>query len=230
MPFGQDVLTRAAALSVMVTGEFVEIYISLASVLGALLVGAISPGPSFVLVARTSMVVSRADGLLMAIGMGVGGVMFAILVLAGLRAVLDNVSWLYIAIKIFGGGYLIYLAVIIWRGAKEPVVMSGSEKDLPSTAFKSFMLALVTQISNPKAVVIYGSIFAALLPPDMPLFAILALPFLVFLVETGWYTVVAITLSTKSTTTAYLNAKTVIDRTASTLMGTLGIKILFDTR
>jgi threonine/homoserine/homoserine lactone efflux protein len=50
-----------------------ETILSLSSVLGALLIGAISPGPSFVLVARTAMVVSRIDVLSTAIGMGVGG-------------------------------------------------------------------------------------------------------------------------------------------------------------
>jgi len=53
-----------------------ELVYSLASVLGALLIGAISPGPSFVLVARTSMAASRIDGLFSAIGMGIGGVVF----------------------------------------------------------------------------------------------------------------------------------------------------------
>ncbi len=198
--------------------------------MGVLLIGAISPGPSFVLVARTSIAVSRADGLYMAIGMGVGGVIFSVLVLAGLRAVLDSVPWLYIALKVFGGIYLLYLAIQIWRGAKEPVVMSSFEKDSPDTAMKSFMLALITQVSNPKAVVIYGSIFAALLPQDMPLFAILALPVLVFLVEAGWYTIVAVTLSSKSSANLYLKAKAPIDQTASIVMGALGLKLLFDAK
>ncbi len=206
-----------------------ELYISLASVLGALLIGAISPGPSFVLVARTSIAVSRTDGLYMAIGMGIGGVIFSVLVLAGLQAILASVPWLYMALKLFGGLYLMYLAVRIWLEAKQPVVISSDEKDLPGTAMKSFLMALLTQISNPKAVVIYGSIFAALLPPDMPLFAILALPFLVFLVEAGWYTIVAITLSSKSSTVIYLNSKAAIDRAASMVMGTLGLKLVSET-
>ncbi len=207
-----------------------EIYLSLASILGALLIGAISPGPSFVLVARTSIAVSRADGLYMAIGMGIGGVIFAVLVLAGLHAVLTSVPWLYMTLKLFGGLYLMYLAVQIWRGAKESVVISSVEENLPKTAMKSFLLALFTQISNPKAVVIYGSIFAALLPRDMPLFAVLALPFLVFLVEAGWYTIVAITLSSKSSTILYLSLKSTIDRAASMVMGALGLKLLSEAR
>jgi len=210
----------------MALGGTMEIFISFASILGALLIGALSPGPSFVLVARTSITVSRADGLYMAIGMGIGGVIFSILFLAGLRTVLDSAPWLYTALKVVGGIYLIYLALEFWRGAKEPVVLSSNLDKLPNTALKSFLLALFTQLSNPKAVVIYGSIFAALLPKDMPLFAILLLPIFVFLVEAGWYAIVAFTLSTAPWTIIYLNSKASIDRVASVVMGGLGFKLL----
>jgi len=42
-------------------------------ILGALLIGAISPGPSFVLVSRIAITASRLDGFAAALGMGLGG-------------------------------------------------------------------------------------------------------------------------------------------------------------
>ena len=50
---------------------------ALLSILGTIAVGAMSPGPSFVLVVRTSAAVSRRDGLAAALGMGIGGLSFA---------------------------------------------------------------------------------------------------------------------------------------------------------
>lgn len=207
-----------------------ELIISLGSVLGALLIGAISPGPSFVLVARTAMVVSRIDGLSTAIGMGVGGVIFSVLVLFGLQVVLASVPWLYLALKLAGGLYLIYIAAKIWRGAKEPIVISSTEEGLPQAATKSFLLGLFTQMSNPKTAVVYGSIFAALLPNNLPLSAILTLPFLVFLIEAGWYSVVALMLSSASSRATYLRSKMHIDRIAGGVMGLLGLKLLTAAR
>ena len=207
-----------------------EIYFSLAGVLGVLLIGAISPGPSFVIVARTSIAVSRIDGLFMALGMGVGGALFSILVLAGLHALLASVPWFYLLLKIAGGLYLIYLAIQMWFGANKPIVIKRDEGEIPKTALKSFLLALFTQLSNPKAVVIYGSVFAALLPQELSLSATLVLPLLVFLVEAGWYTVVAVTLSSKSSTMMYLNFKASIDRIASVVMGSLGLKLISEAK
>ena len=54
------------------------------AILGTILLGAISPGPSFVVVARTAAAASRRDGLATALGMGVGGLVFASAALLGL--------------------------------------------------------------------------------------------------------------------------------------------------
>lgn len=59
--------------------------LSLLGIAGAMAVGAMSPGPSFVMVARTA-VASRSDGLAAALGMGAGGLAFSIAALAGLKA------------------------------------------------------------------------------------------------------------------------------------------------
>ena len=45
----------------------------LLGIAGALAVGVVSPGPSFVMVARTAVSLSRIEGVAAAFGMGVGG-------------------------------------------------------------------------------------------------------------------------------------------------------------
>ncbi|TIU35307.1 MAG: LysE family translocator, partial [Mesorhizobium sp.] len=47
------------------------------SILGVFLLGAMSPGPSFVVVSRIAVAGERTDGLAAAIGMGIGGFIFA---------------------------------------------------------------------------------------------------------------------------------------------------------
>ncbi|HEY0720348.1 MAG TPA: LysE family translocator [Gammaproteobacteria bacterium] len=206
-----------------------EVTLSLASVLGALLIGAISPGPSFVLVARTAMAISRIDALFVAVGMGLGGVFFSVAALLGLQALLVHVPWLYLTLKFAGGLYLVYLALRIWRGARQPITLPDTPQ-LSTTARKSLLLGLVTQLSNPKTAIVYGSIFAALLPQHLPPAATLALPLLVFLVETGWYSIVALALSSAALQNAYLRSKHHVDRVAGGVMALLGLKLLAATR
>ncbi|MBP2290551.1 LysE family translocator [Azospirillum rugosum] len=201
--------------------------VALLSILGALTIGAMSPGPSFVLVARTSIAQSRRAGLAAALGMGVGGVVFAALALLGLHALLTQVGWLYLALKVAGGLYLIHLAVRIWRGAGEPIHVAESPADTAG-AGRAFWFALATQLSNPKTAIVYGSIFAALLPAAPPAWVLLTLPPAVFLIEAGWYAIVAVAFSAGRPRAAYLRSKGWIDRVAASVIGALGLRLALD--
>jgi threonine/homoserine/homoserine lactone efflux protein len=205
-----------------------ETAIAIASILGAIAIGAASPGPSFVLVARISVATSRRDGLMAALGMGVGGVAFAGLALIGLRAILAEVAWAYLALKVAGGIYLVYLGVRLWRGAAEPLQVNAGDARPTGSLWRSFLLALATQMSNPKAAVVYGGIFAALLPASPSTWLYALLPVGIFAVEAGWYTIVAYAFSAPRPRAAYLRSKTLIDRIAASVLGALGLRLIID--
>ena len=201
------------------------------AILGAILLGAISPGPSFVLVARTAVAVSRRDALATALGMGVGGLVFAGAALLGLMVVLASVPWLYLAIKVMGAAYLLYLALSLWKGANDPLATTdvrggGAARGL----FRSFGFGLATQLSNPKTAIWYASIFAAVLSADQPRgLAAVVLP-MIFAIEAGWYALVAVVFSSAGPRRGYLRLKPWIDRAAGGVMGLLGLKLLWEAR
>jgi threonine/homoserine/homoserine lactone efflux protein len=205
----------------------VGITLAVLGIAGAVALGAISPGPSFVLVARTAVAGSRANGLALALGMGAGGVLFAVAALLGLHVMLNSFPWMNLGLKLLGGAYLIFLGGLIWRGARRPLRLPETEAQTgPPAFFHSFGLGFLTQASNPKAVVIYASIFASLLPPEVPWSARFLLPLLIFLIEAGWYSVVALTLSTASPRALYLRAKVWIDRATGGVMVLLGVRLV----
>jgi len=202
--------------------------IAVLSILGTLAIGAMSPGPSFVVVVRASAALSRRDGLASALGMGVGGLAFAGLALAGLQALLMQVSWLYLVLKIAGGGYLCYLGYRIWRGAKVPLETGNGAKPAASGWRKSFAIAFATQISNPKTAIWYASVFAAFLPNPIPGWMFWTLLPLIFALEAGWYTIVALAFSASKPRALYLGAKLWIDRFAGGIVGALGGKLILE--
>ena len=203
-----------------------EMMFSLFLILGALLVGAASPGPSFVLIARIAMGTSRADGIAASVGMGIGGVIFSIMALLGLQAVLTNIPVLYVVFKVLGGLYLLYLGYRIWKCSTEPLNIANYNNKENSALGKSFLMGLTTQISNPKTAIVYGSIFAALLPENRPNTLYYLLPPLVFFVEAGWYLIVTLVLSTATPRAAYLRSKSLFDRIAAGVMASLGVKLV----
>ncbi len=96
------------------------------------------------LIARIAMGNSRKDGIAASIGMGIGGVIFSILALLGLHTVLTKIPTLYVALKLLGGMYLIYLAIRIWWSAKEPLQVSNEKGNAKSDLKKSFFVGLIT--------------------------------------------------------------------------------------
>src|SRR5215208_5941496 len=176
-----------------------EMTAAVLAIAGAISLGAMSPGPSFLMVARASIAASRADGLAAALGMGVGGVLFAVVALAGLHVVLIAVP---VADQALGAA---------------------------RTLLRSFWLGLATQVSNPKAAVVYASVFVSLLPAEIPLSVTLILPLVIFAIEAGWYATVALALSAPSPRAAYLRFKVWIDRAAGAVMAALGLRLILAT-
>jgi threonine/homoserine/homoserine lactone efflux protein len=200
----------------------------LVGIVAALAVGVVSPGPSFVMVARTAVAHSRGQALAAALGMGLGGLLFGAAALLGLQGVLLAVPTLYVALKVLGGLYLAYLGWCIWRGAKTAMQVDLQAHHKTSGAFtaRAVWLGFATQVSNPKTAIVYASVFAAFLPalPTLAFSAVLLLA--VFAVEALWYGLVALALSSAKPRNAYLGAKTLIDRIAGGVMMLLGAKLI----
>jgi threonine/homoserine/homoserine lactone efflux protein len=195
-------------------------------IFGAIVLGAMSPGPSLVYVSRIAMAQSRSHAVAAAFGMGLGGVTFAVAAVAGLGAVLHYAEWAYLGLKIVGGAYLLWLGIRMWlhagRTATAPeVVATGSYG-------RSLAASMLTQLSNPKAIVVYGSVFAALLPANPPLWLYLVIPPGIFLIETGWYLIVAFAFSMSRPRAIYARFSAWIDRLAGTVLGGLGAYFAID--
>jgi len=204
---------------------------SLAAIFGVLCVGTVSPGPSFVMVARTAVSSGQAEATAASLGMGIGGVIFAIAALAGLQALLLAVPTLYVVLKLAGGLYLAYLGMRIWRGAKEQLSVASEPATKREGSLLRFLIfGLGTQLSNPKTAIVYASVFATFLPHGVRFQSGVALVVMVFLLETSWYALVALVLSAEKPRKAYLRFKSLIDRVAGGVILLLGLKLASSAR
>lgn len=198
----------------------------LGSITLALMLGAISPGPTFIYVAKNSIAISRQHGLFTALGTGTGAALFGLLAVLGLQAVLLAVPSAYLMLKICGGIYLLWLAFKIIKHAKAP--MDSMDDGVQPMSYKqAYRLGLITQMSNPKIAIILASIFTALLPKEIPTYFYVVLPILCFFIDAGWYSLVAVALSAEGPRKVYLKFKAIFDRIAGGVMTLLGLKLIF---
>lgn len=201
-------------------------YSFLLAIAGVLFIGAMSPGPSFLVVAQNSLAKSRAHGLATAVGTGLGVAVFAILASLGVTTLIEKMPTLYLVFKLVGGLYLIYLAWRIWGGAKQPLPNQESSSVVVDSLFKSFLMGLATQTSNPKTALVIAGIFAAFMPAEPPQNTTVLIALIAFLIDFSWYAVVALTLSSERSKSVYAKAKTNFDRVAAIFLGAVGVRLL----
>ena len=188
-----------------------------------------SPGPSTVLVIQTAAVAGRRGGLLAALAMMVGALLWATAALFGLQALFARFEWLYLAFRIGGAIYLLYLAVQLWRHARDPLPEIALGGALRPTGWQGFLRALLLQLSNPKIMVFFGSIFLSLLPAQSPGWLDGAALAIVAVNEFTWFALLALLFSGESARAFYRRVKVWLDRLMGGVLGLLGLKLAFDS-
>jgi threonine/homoserine/homoserine lactone efflux protein len=188
------------------------------------LLAAISPGPSFVMAVR----VAASDGLRaavgVAIGLGIGALIWALAALFGLHLVFELAPALLLAFKLAGAAFLVWIAIQTWRHARDPLPVAGTGKAARSL-LGGLRLGLFTQLANPKPAIFFGAVFVGLVPPGSSPLALALLLLVILVDETLWYVLVARVFSLRHARAAYGRAKATVDRVFGGLIAAFGLKI-----
>ncbi len=123
--------------------------VSLASTGLAFFVVAVSPGPATISNATIAMSQGRNASLVYGAGLSCGLVFWGIIAASGMGAVLNSSLYLLMVLKIFGGLYLLWLALLSARSVTQP----DGELAMPFGDQKWFLKGLILNISNPKSVI-----------------------------------------------------------------------------
>ncbi|MCT4558578.1 MAG: LysE family transporter [Pelagimonas sp.] len=187
------------------------------------LLAAISPGPSFVVCLRTAASEGFGTAVALSVGFGLGAVLWAGGAMAGLALVFEWMPSAFLALKVIGGLFLIYIAVMMWRHAPDPMPQTGVSAGRSHWAALQF--GFLTFATNPKPAIFFGAVFVGLVPTDASLPARLALLAVIFANETLWYIFVSRVFSLPRARAAYARAKAWVDRSFGTLIAGFGLKI-----
>lgn len=189
------------------------------------IMAAISPGPAFVVSIKLAATEGFRAAAALALGFGLGAAIWAAAAMAGLALIFELVPQLFLALKILGAAFLIYIAFLMWRHARDPLpALDGAA---PRSAGAAFRLGLVTFLTNPKSAVFFGAVFVGLVPVETPVLTRAVLLAVIFVNETLWYILVARLFSLPGPRAAYAKAKAWIDRCFGTLIAGFGLKIGF---
>lgn len=186
----------------------------------------ILPGPDFVAVVRSSMTRGTAAGLMTTLGVTLGLGMYATLSLVGLSAVLVEFEWLAWAVRAVGGAYLIYLGIRLVL-AKPETIEIDEEK---SSRGNSLLFGFLVTLTNPKAVVLFASVFATSVTAETPGWLMATMVALVMASSALWYAFVSLCMSSAPVIRSFGRARHWIERAAGVCFVAIGGKILADSR
>ena len=118
------------------------------------LIALMSPGPDF-FVSQTAASRSRREAMMGVVGISLGIVVWAGVALMGLHLILQKMAWLHQIIMVGGGIYLCWMGWQLLRSARAQQAQPAAEAQvaLPK-AGRSFIRGFLTNLSNPKAVII----------------------------------------------------------------------------
>jgi threonine efflux protein len=193
------------------------------------LMAAMSPGPAFLVVSRISVGESRRAALGAAFGVATAAFMWAGAATLGMHILLTEAAWLYGALKLVGGIYLVWLGIQSWRHAALPL-SAASQDAVAMNAWQAWRLGFGTNLANPKVIVFFGSIFVTLFTPETPSWVRGLALAIVAINETGWYATVALLFSSRPAQTVYRRAKRWIDRATGTVMMIFGLRLILSAR
>ncbi len=189
------------------------------------LMGAVSPGPAVLMSARTGLTEGMRSGAMLALGIGVGACFWAAAALFGLNLVFQAAPILLTALKVGGGLFLLYLAWGLWRGADQPVRpghLAPGGTGGPGSAFRR---GVITQLTNPKPVVLMSTIFLGTVPEGTPAWIHAAILAVILFNETVWNVIVVRIFSFERSKSAYLGFKSLLDRLFAFGLAALATKI-----
>lgn len=111
------------------------------------------PGPAMLYTAAQTMARGRWSGLTAALGIHLGGYVHVIAAAAGLSVLFQAVPTLYVAVKLAGALYLIWLGVSLLRArAQGDAVMPAIEA---KSARHAFFESITVEVLNPKAAIFF---------------------------------------------------------------------------
>jgi len=188
-----------------------------------------TPGPNALVVSQIAAS-ERGHGAAFAVaGVTLGAFFWSTSAILGVHLLFQAFPGMRLALQVAGGLYLLYSGWKLWRAraAVRPQDLSGNAPAVPMPGRVAFRQGLLTNLTNPKSALFFGSIFAAALPPTPTAALQVATILIVMANAAGWYGLLAWLFSRASVRQAYGRARGHINAVAAGLFGLMGLGLLF---
>jgi threonine efflux protein len=185
-----------------------------------------SPGPTFVVVTSYAVAGNRRAGFLVTLGVLIATLTWASLAAMGLGTVIAQFSWLYVGLQIAGAAYLIYLGAKMLIGVMRKAPVEVARAPHSDSGWRAVRAGFLTNISNPKVIAYYASLFGVMIPPNAPNWLFLAAAGTALLVSAAWWSFITLFFAIPLIQRGYLRVRRQMDAGMGGLLILLGGRLL----
>ena len=186
------------------------------------LLGAMSPGPSWVLITNNALFKGKISGYITSIGHGLGIATYAIIANFSMGLIIKSNIFVFNSIKILSIFFLIYLG---YKSISSKTIKF-ERKNIPGK-FKSFIEGFGLAILNPKVLIWFIAIYSQFMSPNNELIFNIILIITAGIVDMIWYCLLASIVVTVGFFSFIKNKIDIFQRIIGMIFIIIGLLIFF---
>ena len=188
------------------------------------LLGAVSPGPSMVVVMNNALFKNRFHGILTSLGHGFGIGMYALFAVLGIALIIKTNLFVFNGIKFISIIFLIYLGV--------KSIISKSKLDFGkynlNDGIASFSQGVSISLLNPKIFIWFIAIYSQFMSVDNDLFFNTVLVLTAAIVDALWYITLTLLVTSKIALDFIKNKNSLLQKFVGIIFIAIGLLLLIE--
>ncbi|CAH0532413.1 Threonine efflux protein [Vibrio stylophorae] len=194
------------------------------SLLFVCLLGAMSPGPSLVIVAQHTLASGRKQGVLTAWAHALGIGFYALLTLMGLALLIEAHPTAFRVVSYAGAAYLIWLGIGALRSTHGIGAKLAAGK--PAPWYAGMRDGLAISLLSPKIILFFTALFSQFVSPSQGQEGAFLIVMTPWVVDGLWYTLIACLLSHPKFLPWVRRRAVMIDRLSGIILIALALRVL----
>jgi len=183
--------------------------------------GAVSPGPSLLLIVKNSISYGKTNGIITGIAHGLGIFIYAVLTILGIAFLYAKYPLLIKIISFILVLYLIYISYKIFYSEEEIDLKTDNKKKYNQNFLDGFMIAFL----NPKITIFFGALFSQFVNDKLTNLEKFQMAFAASFIDMIWYTFVSLIVGNSLIRKNFNNTK-VFNKISSSILILISIYIL----
>jgi threonine/homoserine/homoserine lactone efflux protein len=193
-----------------------------------------TPGPDTALTVRNALLGGRRCGIATALGVSMGLAVWTVAASAGIAALLVASEPAFMAVKLAGAAYLVYLgATSLWHAIRGDAPHAGDDAVAPRrlTPGTALRQGVINDLGNPKIAVFFTTLLPQFAPSHGPAFFTLLAFGLVFCAMTlVWLTVYSVVIARAGDVLRRPRIRRTLDAIMGAALVALGVRVAAERR